>query len=139
MTGDQVEETVAFLRNYTVNWGNTISRRLAYRMDDAFYGLDDPGYLASLRPGLDALTPDRINAAIRRHLQTGNMYMVLITRDAEGMKEKLLAGAPTSITYAGPQPPEVLAEDEEIARYPIPVTEDDITIIGIEEVFESGS
>ncbi|MEJ2504388.1 MAG: hypothetical protein P8177_13930, partial [Gemmatimonadota bacterium] len=86
----------------------------------------------------DALDAGDINRAIRRHLQAGNLYLVLITRDAEGMKEKLVAGSPTSITYAGPQPAEVLAEDEEIARYPIPVTEDDITILPIEEVFENG-
>ncbi|MFW6330486.1 MAG: M16 family metallopeptidase [Gemmatimonadota bacterium] len=138
LAGEQVEETVGFLRNFTVNWGNTISRRLAYRMDDAFYGVDEPGYLGSVRPALDALTPAEVNAAIRRHLQAENLYLVLITRDAEGMKEKLLAGSPTSITYAGPQPAEVLAEDELIARHPIPVTEDDITIIPIEEVFEAG-
>jgi len=138
LTGDQVEETVAFLRNYTVNWGNTINRRLAYRMDDAFYGMEEPGYLASLRPGLDTLSADAVNAAIRRHLQAGDMYLVLITQDAERMKQTLLAGGPSAITYAGPQPPEVLAEDEEIARYPIPVEEDDITIVGIEEVFEGG-
>ncbi len=136
MTGPQVEETVAFLRNYSVNWGNSISRRLAYRMDDAFYGIDDPGYLASIRPGLETLTADTVNRAIREHLQAGNLYLVLVTRDAEGMKQKLLDGTATAITYAGPQPDEVLAEDEEIARHPIPVTEDDITIIPIEEVFE---
>ena len=68
---ERVGETVAFLRNFTVNWGNTISRRLAYAMDDAFYGIEDPGYLASLRPGLDALDTETVNAAIRRHLQAG--------------------------------------------------------------------
>jgi zinc protease len=136
LTAEQVQETVNFLRNYTVNWGNTINRRLAYRVDDAFYGLPDPGFMASLRPELDQLTADAVNAAIRRHLQAEDMYLVLITRDAEGMKRKLLAGEPTPIQYAGPQPDHVLAEDREIAAYPIPVTEADITILRVEEVFE---
>jgi zinc protease len=136
LTAEQVQETVNFLRNYTVNWGNTINRRLAYRVDDAFYGIPDPGFLASLRPALDGLTADAVNAAIRRHLQAQDMYLVLITRDAEGMKRKLLSGEPTPIQYAGPQPDHVLAEDREIAAYPIPVTEVDITILRVEEVFE---
>jgi zinc protease len=136
LTAEQVQETVNFLRNYTVNWGNTINRRLAYRVDDAFYGIPDPGFLASLRPGLDGLTAEDVNAAIRRHLQAEDMYLVLITRDAEGMKRKLLSGEPTPIQYAGPQPDHVLAEDREIAAYPIPVTEADITILRVEEVFE---
>ena len=134
----QVDETVAFLRNYSVNWGNTINRRLAYRMDDAFYGLREPGFLASLRPGLEALDPAAVNAAVRRHLDSDDMYIVFITQDAEGMKRTLLSGEPTNITYVGPQPDEVLAEDREIARWPIPVTESDITILPIEEVFEDG-
>lgn len=135
---ETVDETVAFLRNFTVNWGATINRRLAYRMDDAFFDVDEPGYLASLRPGLDALDAETVNQAVRRHLQARDMYLVLITQDAEGMKQKLLSGEPTNITYAGEQPPEVIAEDREIASYPIPVTEDDITIMSIEEVFETG-
>lgn len=136
---ERVASTVEFLRNYTVDWGNTINRRLAYRMDDAFYGVEEPGFLASLRPTLDALDTGEVNAAIRRHLQADNMYLVFITQDAEGMKQKLLSGEPTNITYAGTQPPDVLSEDREIASYPIPVTEDDITIISIQEVFESGN
>jgi zinc protease len=136
LTAEQVQETVTFLRNYTVNWGNTINRRLAYRVDDAFYGIPDPGFLASLRSDLDGLTAGDVNAAIRRHLQADDMYLVLITRDAEGMKRKLLSGEPTPIQYAGPQPDHILAEDREIASYPIPVTEADIAILRVEEVFE---
>jgi zinc protease len=138
MTPRQVDETVNFLQNYSVNWGNTINRRLAYRVDDAFYGLDEPGFLASLRPGLEELTPRGVNAAIRRHLSSDGMYLVFITRDAEGLKQKLLSGEPTPIIYAGPQPDHVLAEDREIASYPIPVTDADIRILRVEEVFERG-
>jgi zinc protease len=136
LTPRQVDETVNFLQNYSVNWGNTINRRLAYRIDDAFYGLDEPGFLASLRPGLEDLTPRRVNAAVRRHLHSHGMYLVFITRDAEGLRQKLLSGEPTPIQYAGTQPDHILAEDREIARYPIPVTEADIRILRVEEVFE---
>jgi zinc protease len=135
LTAEQVDETVNFLGNFTVNWGNTINRRLAYRMDDAFYGLGGDGYLASLRPGLDALTPQTVNAAIQRHLGSDGMYLVFITRDAEGFKQKLLSGEPTPIAYAGPQPDHVLAEDIEIAAYPIPVRAENVMILRIEEVF----
>lgn len=138
MTPEQVEATKSFLRNYTVNWGNTISRRLAYAIDDAFYGVGEPGFLAMVRPRIAELTPERVNAAIRAHLQYRNMYVVMITADAEAMKRKLLAGTPTPITYAGERPAAVLEEDEEIARFPIPVDADDITIIPIDQVFERG-
>jgi zinc protease len=133
---DTVEATKQFLRNYTVNWGSTITRRLAYAIDDEFYGYPGSGYLDAIRPGLAELTADDVNAAIRRHLQYDNMYIVFVTADAEGMKQKLLNGVATPITYAGPQSAEHMAEDELIANFPIPVQEEDITIIGINEVFE---
>ena len=64
------------------------------------------------------------------------MWVVFITADAEGMKELLLSGEPTPITYPGPKPDELLEEDAEIAAFPIPVEADDITILGIDEVFQ---
>jgi len=136
MSAADVETTRQFLRNYTVNWGNTISRRLAYALDDAFYGIPSPGYLQSLRPALAQLTPERINTAIRAHLQYDDLYLVLITADAEAMKQKLIRGEPTGITYAGERPAAVLAEDRQIAAYPLKVTAEDITILPIDQVFE---
>jgi zinc protease len=138
MTEETLGTTQQFLRNYSINWGSTISRRLAYAVDDAFYDIGGDGFLTSIRPGLTALSLDGVNESIARHLQYDNMYIVLITRDAEAMKRNLLSGVSTPITYAGEKPPEHMAEDEEIASFPIPVTEDNITIIGINEVFEQG-
>jgi zinc protease len=132
----EVERTKGFLHNYSVNWGNTLARQLAYALDDAFYGIGGAGFLASIRPGLASLTPERVNEAIRRNLQYENMYVVFITADAEGMKRKLLSGEPTTITYAGERPTAVLEEDRLIASFPIRVREENITIIPIAEVFE---
>ncbi|MFQ5536946.1 MAG: M16 family metallopeptidase [Gemmatimonadota bacterium] len=132
---DQVERTKKFLYNFSLTYGSTIGRRLAYAVDDAFYGLK-PGYLEMIRPGLAELTKEKVDAAIRRNLQAKNMYLVFITRDAEGMKEKLLSGEPTPITYAGTPSPEIQAEDKEIAAFPIPVRAEDITILPISQVFE---
>jgi zinc protease len=125
-----------FLTNYVVNYGATLNRRLAYRVDDAFYGIPDPGFLVSIKPKLEALTRDQVNAAIKKHLQLENMSIVVITKDAEDLKKKLLSGASTNIKYAGPQPAAVLEEDKEISVYPIPVKEQDIRIVNINEVFE---
>jgi zinc protease len=136
LPAEEVERTRNFLWNYPVNWGNTISRRLAYAVDDAFYGLPEPGYLASIRPGLEELTPDGVNEAIRRHIQAENMWIVFITRDARNLQQMLIQGVPTGITYPGPRPDDVLAEDREIAAFPIPVQADDITIIDINDVYQ---
>jgi zinc protease len=139
LPADQVERGRLYLHDFSVTYGSTVLRRLAYKVDDAFYGLDRPGYLASIRPGLERLTPQSVKAAIDRNLQASNMWVVFVTSDAAALKAKLLSGEPTHIRYAGAPPPEVRMEDEAIASFPIPVKAEDITIMPIQEVFETGS
>jgi zinc protease len=136
MSAEDFEATKLFLKNYSVNFGATLNRRLAYRVDDKFYGMPDPGFLDSIKSGLESLTLDRVNGAIERRLQLRDMWVVVITKDAEGFKKKLLSGSPTTITYAGPQAKEVMEEDKIISAYPIPATEQNVKIININNVFE---
>ena len=132
---DQIERTRRYLHDFSLNYGSTVSRRLSYAVDDAFYGLER-GYLASIRPELAALDKRRVDDAIEEHLDYDGMYVVFITADGEALKELILSGAATPIEYVGPQPGAILAEDEEIAAYPIPVEAEDIVIMDIMEVFE---
>jgi zinc protease len=136
LTPEAFETQRGYLLNYHVNFANTVGRRLAYRLDDAFYGIGEPGFLAGIKPGIEALTLEQVNAAVKRHLQAEKMWVVFITQDAEGMKRKILSGEPTNITYAGRQPQEVLDEDKIIASWPIPVKPEHVTIVNINEVFE---
>lgn len=137
---DQIERTRRFLHDFSLNYGSTVSRRLSFAVDDAFYGLPEGhGYLASIRRELAELDQAAVNGAIREHLTAPGMHMVFITADAEAFKELLLSGDTTKIGYAGQQPPEILSEDEAIAAFPIPVAEEDITIMDISEVFQTGN
>lgn len=136
MTGQTLSEAQQFLDNFSLNYAQTISRRLSYAIDDAFYGLGEPGFLASIRPGLRRLDLAGVDAAIKRHLQADNMYVVVITQDAEAFKRKLLSGEPTPITYAGERPAALLAEDEIIARFPLPVRAENVRIEPIDRVLE---
>jgi zinc protease len=138
MTDATLADTKGYLHNFSVTYGSTVSRRLAYAVDDAFYGLGNPGYLGAIRPALAGLTTQGVNAAVRRHLRTSDLYIVFITQDAEALKRKLLSGEATPIGYSGTKSPEHMAEDAEIARFPIAVRAEDITIVGINEVFEKG-
>ncbi len=136
MTPDAVATSKQFLRNYVGTWGTTIGRRLGYAVDDAFYGIGKPGYLQSLKAAVDKVTPAQVNAAIRKHLQDDNFYLVIVTQDAADLKKKLLSAEPTSITYAGDRPAALLAEDKVISTFPITVKDADITIVPIEKVFQ---
>lgn len=136
MSPESFADTKLFLKNYVSNFGATVGRRLAYRVDDKFYGMPDPGFLSSMKPGIEALTLDQVNAAIRNRLQFRDMWVVVITKDAVNFKKKLLSGSPTAISYKGPQAKEVLDEDKIIASWPVPVEEQNIKIININDVFE---
>lgn len=136
MTPEAVATSKQFLRNYVGTWGTTIGRRLGYAVDDAFYGIGKPGYLQSLKAAVDRVTPEQVNAAIKKHLQGDSYYLVIVTQDAAALKKKLLSGEPTSITYAGERPAALLAEDEVISALPIKVKEADVTILPIEKVLQ---
>ena len=136
MTPQEVAGSKEFLRNYVGTWGTTISRRLGYAVDDAFYGISKPGFLQALKAAIDKVTPEQVNAAIKKHLQDDNFYLVIITADAAALKQKLLSGAATPITYAGDRPAALLAEDKIIAALPIKLAEADITILPIDKVFQ---
>jgi zinc protease len=136
LTPEAVETSKQFLRNYVGTWASTIGRRLGYAVDDAFYGLAKPGHLQSLKAAVDKVTPAQVNAAIKKHLQDDNMYLVVITSDTAAFKKKLLAGDPTAISYAGERSAALLAEDKSIASFPIKVKEADITILAIDKVFQ---
>lgn len=139
LSEEEIERTRRFLHDFSLNYGSTVSRRLSFAVDDEFYGLAEHGYLPSIRPELAALDRAAVNSAIRRHLDSDGMYLVFITADADALKRLLLSGAPTSIDYSGEPSLAIMAEDQEIARFPIDVTEADITILDISEVFERAS
>ena len=49
-------------------------------------GTDQAGYESlvtqTLKAAVDKVTPEQVNAAIKKHLQDDNMYLVIITKDA---------------------------------------------------------
>ena len=52
------------------------------------------------------------------------------------MRHIPVSGPPTPITYAGERSAQVIEEDEIIARWPIKVTDEDVTIMEIDRVLE---
>ncbi len=136
MSPEAVAGSKAFLRNYVATWGTTISRRLGYAVDDEFYGIGKPGYLSGLKAAIDKVTPEQVNAAVRKHLQTGNFYLVIITADAAGIEKKLLGSDSTGITYAGTRSDALLQEDKVISTLPFKISKDSIRIVPIDQVFE---
>jgi hypothetical protein len=134
----QIERTKTYLSDYSLNYGSTVSRRLAYAVDDAFFGLSGSnGYLAAIRPELAKLDKKQVDAAIRKHLESPGMYIVFITRDGQALKKLIQSGQDTFNSYSGEILLSLHSEDQQIAAWPIQVQGDDIKVMDISEVFES--
>ena len=60
----------------------------------------------------------------------------MVTGDAAGLRAALASGAPTPISYATPKPDHILAEDREIAAFPLDIAAERIATLPVSEAFE---
>ena len=136
MRREDFELTRAFLAKYALHFAGTTARRLGYAMDDRFYGLDGEGHLARFRRMMRELTLDDVDGAIARHLAGRRFKLAIVSGAAERLRAALASGAPSPIEYATAKPQHVLDEDQEIARYPLPIDPDAIEVQPVEQAFE---
>ncbi|HVG32463.1 MAG TPA: hypothetical protein VM911_05260, partial [Pyrinomonadaceae bacterium] len=71
-----------------------------------------------------------------KYLASDRMQIVLITKDAEALRDAIVNGKPTPITYVSPKPKEITDEDKIIEAYKINVKPENVVIVPIEKVFE---
>ena len=64
------------------------NQRLGYALDSWWYGMGD--YVDTMRAAYAKLTRDDVNKAIKKYLSAKNLQMVIITKDAEGLRDTLL-------------------------------------------------
>ena len=89
-----------------------------------------------MRASLSRLTLEDVNSVIRENLRTEDLQYVFVTRDAADLKQRLVQDAPSPIRYDSEKPPELLAEDEQIARLPLAIEPDAVRIVPAEKVFQ---
>ncbi|HEX9984819.1 MAG TPA: pitrilysin family protein [Thermoanaerobaculia bacterium] len=78
LTADDVTAAKNKAKILYLNLGETVPRLLAARVDDAFYGARQ-GFLNDYLTAIEAVTPEQVNAAIRRNLGTENIRYVIVT------------------------------------------------------------
>ncbi len=132
----EFEDTRAFLRKYILHFAETTSERLGYAIDDRFYGIED-GHLDRFQAMLGSITLDEVNTAVRKHLRTENMVIAMVTEGAEGLRDAILSGEKSPISYGAIQKPEeILEEDKAIESYPLRVARGAVTIVSVDAMFE---
>jgi zinc protease len=134
MTAEEFELKRNFLKKYVLHYASTTNERLGYAIDDAFYGLKE-SHIAKFRRMMDELTLADVNAAIKKHWQTADMKIAVITKNATGFAEQLATNAPSPITYSSPKPAEVLEEDKAIGTFHLNIKRENIRIVPVTDLF----
>lgn len=136
LTQEDFERTKKFLYNYCLFYAPTTMARLGYQIDSKFYGIEDNGnYIEYFRNKIKNLTLEQVNSAIKKHIQYNNIKFVMVTQDAEKLKNDLINNVPSPISYSTPKPKEILDEDAEIANFPLKVLPQKVKIQNVEDVF----
>jgi zinc protease len=130
---EQFEATRDYLMKNVYVKTSTADEQIGYALDSEWYGIGE--YAAHMRAALAKLTVADVNRAIRRHLRPRDMKIVMITKDAEGLKQKLVSDAASTIMYESEKPQVLLDEDKVIGAMKLGIRADAVRIIPDEDVF----
>ena len=128
------ETTREFLTKFANVLTQTQGARLGYALDSRYYGI--PEYTSYIKSQLAKLTMADVNAAIRRHLKSDRMRIVLVTKDANAIRDAIVNNVPSPIKYNSPKPKEIMDEDQVIEAYRINVKPEEIVVVPVAQVFQ---
>ncbi|MEO0479313.1 MAG: pitrilysin family protein [Planctomycetota bacterium] len=134
LSQEEFEVTRSFLSKYSALLLQTADRRLGYTIDQRFYGQSD--FVSFVRAGLERLTLEDVNQAIRRHLHADRIQYVVVTDDGERFKQQITALEATPITYATKPDQATLDEDEIIEAIHLDLRSENVRVVPVAEVFE---
>jgi zinc protease len=133
LSKEAFEGTREFLMKYVNILTQTQDANLGYALDSRYYGIGSYGDY--LREQLSKLTLEEVNAAIRRHLKSDSMRIVVITKEGEALRKAIVENKPSPISYNSPKPAEILEEDKLIQNFQINVSPSAVKVLPIENVF----
>src|SRR5688500_6590803 len=127
------EDTRDYLMKNVYVMTATQDAQLGYGLDSKWYGT--PEFTSYMRNELSKLTREQVNAAIRRHLSAKDLSVVIITKDAEGLRDSLVADSFSPIKYDSEKTADLLAEDKVIGARKLAIKPANVKITPVEEVF----
>jgi zinc protease len=134
MSQEAFESTREFLSKYVNVLTATQDDQLGYALDSRYYGIKD--YPTYMREQLAKLTLADVNNAIKQYLKSDAMRIVIVTKDAAGLRDAIVNNKPSPMTYNAPKPKEITDEDKVIENYKIAVKPADVTIVPADKVFQ---
>jgi zinc protease len=110
----------------------TQDQQLGYALDSRFYGI--PEFTEYMRAGLERLSLAEVNRVIKKYVQTRDLQIVMITKDAGALRDRLVSDRASAVGYDAPKP-ELAAEDELIGSLKLGIAPHAVRIKPVEEVF----
>jgi zinc protease len=136
LTAEEFEATRRYLLNASRLWAGSQSRRLGHQMDARFYGL--ASFLERVQEELPRLRIDQVNAAVKAHLTAADLKVAMVGPEMRRLAEELQGAAPTPIRYQTPTTDSgLLAEDEQIAAYRLPINAAGIRFADAQSLFQT--
>lgn len=135
LTKEQFETTRTFLLNYSRLWNQSLSRRLGAMMDARFHGMEP--LAERVQATLPTLTVAEVNAVVKTCLDPARLRVAIVGTGVRGLVHELVSGAPTPIVYQTPTTDAaLLAEDAEIAVFPLGINQERVRIYPATTMFE---
>ncbi len=134
MSQADFEATRSFLLKFVNILTSSQDRQLGYALDSRYYQINE--FTRYIGDNLAKLTLEDVNRAIHEHFQDQTVRFAIITKDAEDLRDRLVANTPSPIHYDAPKPEEILAEDKVIETYKLPFSADRVKIRPLTEVFQ---
>ena len=128
------EATRTFLTNYSNLWAQDATRRLGFAIDAVITGKD---VVKELQARLPKMTKADVDRVVRKYLGTNGLTIAIVADKAQAVADTLASGAPTGISYdtAG-TPADVVAEDDLIKRFVVPVDKENVHVVPVDQMFE---
>ena len=133
LTREEFEATRDYLMKNVYVMTARQDDQLGYALDSRWYGIDE--FTSHMRDALSKLTVEDVNRAIARHLSADRLSIVIVTKDAAGLKQALASDAFSPIKYDGEKPTALLEEDRIVGALKLNVPADRIKVTPIDEVF----
>ena len=111
----------------------TQDQQLGYALDSQWYGT--PEFTSYMRERLGRLTRRDVNRVMRKYLQTRKLQIVMITKDAEDLKQRLVSDRFSALKYDGEKPAELLAEDQLIGAMKLDIRPEAVKITAVDGIF----
>jgi zinc protease len=133
MTQEDFENTRQYLMKNVYVATSTQDQQLGYALDSWWNGT--PEYTQYMRGLYAKLTRDDVNRALKKYISPSDLNIVIVTKDAEGLRDQLIGDAVSTIKYESEKPNELLEEDKVIGAFKLNIRPENVKITPVEEIF----